>query len=77
MIPDDVPRKTAVSPVYLQHVPAMTPFILLLEEYRPVHRNVQIVTRSGRVAQPPVVDRNFVGIDARDEIERGDDEFLH
>ena len=54
----------------------MTPFILFLEEYRPVHRNVQVVTRSGRVAQPPLIDRPFVGIDGRDEIQRGYDEFL-
>ena len=76
LIPDDVPRQTAVSPVYLQHVPPMTPFILFPEEYGPVHRDVQIVTRSGRVAQPPPVDRPFAGIDARDEIQREDDEIL-
>ena len=76
LIPDDVPRQTAVSPVYLQHVPPMTPFILFPEEYGPLHRDVQIVTRSGRVAQPPPVDRPFAGIDARDEIQREDDEIL-
>ena len=54
----------------------MTPFILFPEEYGPVHRDVQIVTRSGRVAQPPPVDRPFAGIDARDEIQREDDEIL-
>ena len=53
LIPDEVPRQTLISPIYLQHVPPMTPFILFQEEYRPVHRDVQIVTRSGRVAQPP------------------------
>ena len=46
LIPNDVPRQTAVSPIYLQHVPPMTPFILFPEEYGPVHRDVQIVTRS-------------------------------
>ena len=56
LIPDDVPQQTTVSPVYLQHVPSMTPFILFPEEYGPIHRDVQIVTRSGRVAQPPPVD---------------------
>ena len=75
-ITDDVPRQTAISPVYLQHVPPMTPFILFPEEYGPVHRDVQIVTRSGRVAQPPPVDRPFAGIDARDEIQREHDEIL-
>ena len=76
LIPDDVPRQTVVSPVYLKHVPPMTPFILFPEEYGPVHRDVQIVTRSGRVAQPPPVDRPFAGIDARDEIQREDDKIL-
>ena len=47
-IPDDVPRQTTVSRVYLQHVPPMAPFILFSEEYGPVHKDVQIVTRSGR-----------------------------
>ena len=42
-----------------------------------MHRDVQIVTRSGRVAQPPPVDRPFYGIDARNEIQREDDEILH
>ena len=55
----------------------MTPFIMFPEEYGPVHRDVQIVTRSGRVAQPPPVDRPFIGIDARDEIQREDDEIFH
>ena len=76
LIPDDVPRQTAISPVYLQHVPHMTPFILFPEEYGPIHRDVQIVTRSGRVAQPPPIDRPFAGIDVRDEIQREDDEIL-
>ena len=76
LIPDYVPRQTIVSLVYLQHVPAMTPFILFPEEYGPVHRDVQVVTRSGKVAQPPHVDRPFAGIDARDEIQREEDEIL-
>ena len=76
MTPDDVPRQTEISPKYLQHVPPMTPFILFPEEYGPVHRDVQILTRSGRVAQPPPVDRPFAGIDARDEIQRENDEIL-
>ena len=54
----------------------MAPFILFPEEYEPVHKDVQIVTRSGRVAQPPPVDRPFAGIDDRDEIQREDDEIL-
>ena len=54
----------------------MTPFIMFQEEYGPVHRDVQIVTRSGRVAQYPPVDRPFAGTDARDKIQREDDEIL-
>ena len=44
LIPCEVPKQTLVSPLYLQHVPPMTPFILFLEEYEPVHKDVQIVT---------------------------------
>ena len=40
LILDEVPKQTSVSPVYLQHVPPMTPFIMFLEEYGPVHRDV-------------------------------------
>ena len=76
LIPDDVPRQITISPVFLQHVPPMTPFIMFPEEYGPVHRDVQIVTRSGRVAQPPPVDRPFSSTVARDEIQREDDEIL-
>ena len=53
-----------------------TPFILFPEEYGPIHRDVHIVTRSGRVAQPPPVDRPFAGIDAREDVQREDDEIL-
>ena len=49
---------------------------MFLEEYGPVHRDVQIVMRSGRVAQPPPVDRPFVSTNVRDEIQREDDEIL-
>ena len=41
-----------------------------------MHRDVQIVTRSWRVAQPPPIDRHFTGIDAKDEIKKEDDEIL-
>ena len=68
LIPDEVPKQTSISPVYLQHVPPMTPFIMFLKEYGPIHRDVQIVTQSGRVAQPPPVDRPFVGTSAREDV---------
>ena len=54
----------------------MAPFVLFSEEYGPVHRDVQIITRSGRVAQSPHVDRHFAGTDTKDEIQREDDEIL-
>ena len=41
-----------------------------------MHRDVHIVARSGRVAQPLLVDRPFAGIDAIDEIQGEDDEIL-
>ena len=70
LIPDVVPKQTSISPIYLHHVSPMTPFILFPGEHGPIHRDVQIVTRSRRVAQPPI-DRPFVGI-----IVRKDDEIL-
>ena len=76
LIPDEGPRQTSISPVYLQHVLPMTPFILFPEEYGPVHRDVQIVTRNGRVAHPPSVDRPFSGTSARKDVQRKDDEIL-
>ena len=37
---DEIPRWPVVSPVYLQHVPPLTPFILFPEGYGPAHRDV-------------------------------------
>ena len=68
MIPNEIPRQTTVSLVYLQHVPSMTPFILFPKEYGPIHRDVQIVTQSERVVQPPPIDRPFSGTDAREDV---------
>ena len=55
----------------------MTHFILFPKEYGPIHRDVHIVTRSGRVAQPPPIDKPFAGTSAREDIQRKDDEILH
>ena len=68
LAPNEIPLQPAVSLVYLQHVPPLTPFIMFPEGYGPAHRDVQIVTRSGRVAHPPPIDRLFAGIVARKEI---------
>ncbi|KAL6310787.1 hypothetical protein AAG906_017218 [Vitis piasezkii] len=70
LTPDKIYGPPPISPVYLQHVPPMTPFILFPEEYRPPHRDVQIVTRSGRVAQPPPIDVPFLGIAPKRKFER-------
>ena len=57
-------------------MPPLTPFILFPEGYGLAHRDVQIVTRSGRVAYPPLVDRPFSGTITREELQREDDEIL-
>ena len=60
----------------------MTPFIMFSEEYGPVHKDVQIVTRSRRVDQPAPVDRSFAGTTTREDVrredvKREDDKILH
>ena len=55
----------------------MTPFLLFPEGYGPARRDVQIVTRSGRVAQPSPIDRSFVGTATKEELQREDEEILH
>ena len=52
------------------------PFILFPKEYGPSHKDVHIVTRSGRVAQPSPINRPFVGTSAREDVLREDDEIL-
>ena len=74
---DEIPRKPSVSLVYLQHMRPMTPFILFPKGYGLTHRDVQIVTRSERVAQPLPVGRPFVGTTTREELQIEDDEILH
>ena len=74
---DKTPKRSSIPPRYLQHAPPLTPFILFPERYEPAHRDVQIVTRSGRVAYPPLVDRPFSGTITREELQREDDEILH
>ena len=76
LIPYEVPRQTSISLVYLQCVPPMTPLIMFPKEYGPVHRDVQIVTQSGSVAQPPPVDRPFAATSATEDVQRDDDVIL-
>ena len=49
---------------------------MFLEGYGPTHKDVQIVTRSERVAHSPPIDRPFAGTTAREEIQRENDENL-
>ena len=77
LTPDKTYRPPPVSLVYLQHPLSMTPFILFLKGYGPINRDVQIVTQSGRVAHPSLVDRPLAGIAAREKIQRENDEILH
>ena len=76
LTPNRTYRMPPISPVCFHHPSLMTPFILFLEGYGPTNRDVQIVTRSGRVACPPPVGRPLAGIAAKEEIQREDDEIL-
>ena len=49
---------------------------MFLEGYGPTHKDVQIVTRSERVAHSPPIDRPFAGTTSREEVQREDDEIL-
>ena len=49
---------------------------MFLEGYGLAHRDVQIVTQSGRTTHPPPVNRPFAGTATREEIQREDDEIL-
>ena len=70
LTPNRTPKRPSVPPGYLQNAPPMTPFILFPEGYGPAHKDVQIVTQSGRVAQPPPIDRSFVGAATREKTTR-------
>ena len=77
LAPNRTLKRPSVPPGYLQHTLPLTHFILFPEGYGRAHRDVQIVTRSGRVAYPPLVDRPFSGTTTREELQREDDEILH
>ena len=76
LTPDRTPRRPLVPPGYLQHTPPMTSFLLFPKGYGLASIDVQIVTWSGRVAQPPPIDRLFAGTATREELQREDDEIL-
>ena len=47
LISYQVPRQTSILPVYLQHVPPMTPFIMFPEEYGLVHGMFRLLHEVG------------------------------
>ncbi|RVW45383.1 hypothetical protein CK203_107382 [Vitis vinifera] len=63
-------RQPLIPLGYLQHTPPMTHFLLFPEDYGPACRDVQIFTWNGRVAQPPPIDRPFVGAATREELSK-------
>ena len=69
LAPNRTLKRPSVPPGYLQHTLPLTHFILFPERYGRAHRDVQIVTQSGRVAHPPPVDRLFVGTVAKEDDE--------
>ncbi|RVW22168.1 Retrovirus-related Pol polyprotein from transposon 17.6 [Vitis vinifera] len=67
----------AVPPPPGAHQGPPAPFILRLDDDDLEGRDVQIVTRSGRIAQPPpLVSRPFDGAVSHEEVRREDDEIL-
>ncbi|RVW22918.1 Retrovirus-related Pol polyprotein from transposon 297 [Vitis vinifera] len=78
LISDWIPFElTPIAPLITAHQGPPAPFILRLDDDDLEGRDVQIVTRSGRVAQPPpLVARPFDGAVSHEEVRREDDEIL-
>ena len=70
-------RPPLISPVYFQLSLHMTQFILFPKGYGLAHRDIQIVTRSRRVAYPLLVDRPLASTASREELQIEDGEILH
>ncbi|RVW64270.1 Retrovirus-related Pol polyprotein from transposon 17.6 [Vitis vinifera] len=73
LIPDRAPLQLIpFTPSYVGHRDMFAPFILWPEDV-----DVQVMTRSGRIAQAaPPATRPFGGTDSREEVRREDDEIL-
>ena len=73
LIPDRAPLQLIpFTPSYVGHRDMFAPFILWPEDV-----DVQVMTRSGRIAQAtPPVTRPFGGTDSREEVRKEDDEIL-
>ena len=68
---------TPTSQLATTHQGPSVPFILCPEDDDSDGRDIQIVTRSGRVAQaPPLVAKPFDGVVSHEEVKREDDELL-
>ena len=78
LISDWIPFElTPIAPSATARQGPPVPFILRLDDDDLEGRDVQIVTRSGRVAQPPpLVSRPFDGAVSHEEVRREDDEIL-
>ncbi|RVW21342.1 Transposon Ty3-I Gag-Pol polyprotein [Vitis vinifera] len=78
LISDWIPFElTPIAPLTTTHQGPPAPFILRLDDDDLEGRDVQIVARSGRVAQPPsLVSRPFDGAVSHEEVRREDDEIL-
>ena len=68
---------THPTPLVIGRQDAFVPFTLWPEDDDSAWREIQIVTRSGRIAQPPPpVVRPFEGTTSHEEVRREDDEVL-
>ncbi|RVW18313.1 hypothetical protein CK203_109128 [Vitis vinifera] len=78
LIPDEAPfQLTHPIPLVIRCQDVFVPFTLWPEDDDSERREVQIVTRSGRIAQPPLpAVRPFEGAASHEEVRREDDEVL-
>ena len=78
LIPDEAPfQLTHPTPLIIGCQDTFVPFTLWPDDDDSEGREIQIVTRSKRIAQPPpVVVRPFEGIASHEEVKREDDDVL-
>ncbi|KAL6340756.1 hypothetical protein AAG906_027911 [Vitis piasezkii] len=78
LIPDEAPfQLTHPTPLVIGCQDAFVPFTLWPEDDDSAGREIQIVTRSGRIAQPPPpAVRPFEGTTSHEKVRREDDEVL-
>ena len=78
MLPDEAPFQLLhPTPLIIGCQDTFVPFTLWLEDDDLKGREIQIVTRSGKIAQPPPpAVRPFEGAASHEEVRRKDDEVL-